>query len=236
MTGDPLAALMKYILDRLFAVTGHPVAAVLLLSACVRLILLGPVRISERLQERVNVERARLDPVLRDLRARYSGEELHRKTLEAYRDLKIHPAHALKSLLGPAIQIPFFFAAFHALEHSPIFAGFSFLWIDNLAKPDALFALSAAIPWFGSSFNVLPFLMTGLTIIASGIAGPKGLSEELHRKQRRSLYLMALFFFVLLYPFAAAMVIYWTMNNLFSVVQAIVERYQHAHVLAQERA
>jgi membrane protein insertase Oxa1/YidC/SpoIIIJ len=78
--------------------------------------------------------------------------------------------------------------------------------------------------------------MTALTIIASGIAGPKGLSEELHRKQRRSLYLMALFFFVLLYPFAAAMVIYWTMNNLFSVVQAIVDRYHHAHVLAQERA
>lgn len=224
MNAEPLTALMSFLLERLFAIAGHPVAAVLLLSVCVKLILLWPIRISERLQRRVNVERSRVDPVLRDLRRKYSGEELHRRTIDAYRQLNIHPAHTLKSLVGPAIQIPFFFAAFHALEHSPVFAGFPFLWMDNLAEPDALFALPFKIPWFGSSFNILPFCMTGLTLLASGLTEPKGLSEELHRKQRRSLYLMAVFFFVLLYPFAAAMVIYWTMNNFLSVVQALVER------------
>jgi YidC/Oxa1 family membrane protein insertase len=224
MNLGPLASSMNYLLERLFDLTGHPVVAILLLSVCVKLILLVPVRISERLQKKVNEDRSRVEPVLRGLKAKYSGEELHRKTLEAYRELRIHPAHTLRSLLGPAIQIPFFFAAFHALEHSPIFAGVSFLWIENLAEPDALFALPLELPWFGSSFNALPFLMTGLTLIASGIAEQEGLSQELLGKQRKALYLLALFFFVLLYPFAAAMVIYWTMNNLLSVVQAFLER------------
>ncbi len=224
MNHDPLSAALSFILERAFDLCNNPVGAIVLLSICVKIILIIPVHISEKFQRKVNEQRSIIEPAVAELKKQFSGEELHNKTMETYKELNISPAYTLKSLLGPAIQIPFFFAAFHALQKSSIFVGHRFLWMENLAQPDALFAFPFTFPWFGASLNILPFIMTALTIIASRLSEPKGLSPELLKKQRNSLYTLAIFFLIFLYPYAAAMVIYWTMNNLLSVVQSIGER------------
>ncbi len=224
MSHDPLSIAISFILEQAFALCGNPVGAIILLSICVKIILIIPVHISEKFQRKVNEERSIIEPAIAELNKQFSGEELHNKTMETYKQLGISPAYTLKSLLGPAIQIPFFLAAFHVLQKSTIFVGHSFLWMENLAMPDALVTLPFALPWFGSSLNILPFVMTALTIVASRLTEAKGLSLQLLAKQRKSLYLMAGFFLIFLYPYAAAMVIYWTMNNLLAVIQTIIER------------
>jgi len=221
---DPLSIGMVYILEQTFALTNHPVGAIILLSICVKIILIIPIHISEKFQRKVNEQRSIIEPVLNVLKTEFTGEELHNKTIETYKKFGIPPTYTLKSLMGPAIQIPFFFAAYHVLKESTIFIGYSFLWIENLALSDAILTFPFSIPWFGNALNILPFIMTALTIIASRLTEPKGLSPELLQKQRKSLYLMAGFFLLILYPYAAAMVIYWTMNNLLSVVQSLIER------------
>lgn len=219
-----LPTALNVVLEQAFELCNNPVGAIILLSICVKIILIIPVHISEKFQRRVNEQRSIIEPAVAKLKKEYSGEELHNKTMETYKQLGIPPTYTLKSLLGPAIQIPFFFAAFHALKESSIFVGYSFLWMENLAQPDALFTLPFIVPWFGNSFNLLPFVMTALTIIASRLSEPKGLTPDLLKKQRNSLYSLALFFLIFLYPYAAAMVIYWTMNNILAVVQSLIER------------
>jgi membrane protein insertase Oxa1/YidC/SpoIIIJ len=64
--------------------------------------------------------------------------------------------------------------------------------------------------------NVLPFVMT-LINCASGAVYTKGLAF----KDKIQLYGMALVFLALLYNSPAGLVLYWTLNNIFSLVKNI---------------
>jgi len=50
------------------------------------------------------------------------------------------------------------------------------------------------------------------------------------RKHSRNLVLMSLAFLVLFYTFPAGMVLYWTTNNLISVIKALWKRYKVSRV------
>ena len=196
--------------------TGNCVVSIILLSLSVKLILAPLYRIASRWQKEVNRQRSLLEPRLAEINKTFKGEEHTNKVLEVHRELDISPLYALKSLLSAAIQIPVFFAAYHMLSEHIALSGIPFLWIHDLSIPDHLFALPFSLPWFGNYFNVLPFVMTSITILTSCIHTDASLSSELHKRQRNSLLIMATLFFMLLYTSPAGMLCYWTMNNLFS--------------------
>jgi membrane protein insertase Oxa1/YidC/SpoIIIJ len=110
------------------------------------------------------------------------------------------------------------------LSENPALDNAGFLWITNLARPDSLYTFSFSLPYFGNSFNLLPFCMTFFTLLSSWIFFDTSLSKELAKKQRRNLYLMAAFFFVLFYNFPAGMVLYWTVNNILALLKTLFER------------
>jgi membrane protein insertase Oxa1/YidC/SpoIIIJ len=97
----------------------------------------------------------------------------------------------------------------------------TFLWIDDLAKPDRWLALPFSLPFFGGYLNLLPFLMTGFTLWSSMAQTEASLTPELMRQQRFRLYLMAAAFFVLFYTFPAGMVLYWTTNNVLHLIKVL---------------
>jgi membrane protein insertase Oxa1/YidC/SpoIIIJ len=66
--------------------------------------------------------------------------------------------------------------------------------------------------------------MTGLSFVASLLHKPLALSPELRNRQVRNMILLALAFFVLFYTFPAGMVLYWTTNNLISVIKSLWAR------------
>jgi membrane protein insertase Oxa1/YidC/SpoIIIJ len=112
-----------------------------------------------------------------------------------------------------------FIAAFDMLGENFALDGTAFLWIGDLAKPDRWLDLPWAIPFFGAHLNLLPFLMTALTLLAAWSQRDASLSADLQQQQARRLYLMAGAFFVLLYTFPAGMVLYWTSSNLFHLIK-----------------
>jgi membrane protein insertase Oxa1/YidC/SpoIIIJ len=131
----------------------------------------------------------------------------------------VHPLYSLKSLAGVAVVIPVFIGAFDMLAENIWLAGESFLWIQDLARPDAIAPLPFTIPFFGGQLNLLPFLMTALSVLASALHHHEAMDTVQRRKQRRNLTLMALGFLALFYTFPAGMVLYWTTNNLISAVK-----------------
>ena len=98
-------------------------------------------------------------------------------------------------------------------------SGESFLWIEDLAGPDRFAALPFVLPFFGGHLNLLPVVMTLFTVLAARWQEEATLTPSLLRAQRLRLYAMAGVFFVLLYTFPAAMVLYWTANNLWHLVR-----------------
>jgi YidC/Oxa1 family membrane protein insertase len=99
-----------------------------------------------------------------------------------------------------------------------------FLWISDLSRTDHLFRLPFTLPFFGNDLNLLPFLMTGLSLVASSLHNPLALNAELRKKQVRNMIVLAVAFFVLFYTFPAGMVLYWTTNNLISVIKSLWAR------------
>jgi YidC/Oxa1 family membrane protein insertase len=198
--------------------------AIMFLSVTVHFLMLPLSRTADRVQQRVHATEARLAPELSRIRKDYRGEEQVKKILTLYKEQKIHPLYGLKSLLGVAVVIPVFIGAFDMLAENIGLLGTGFLWIKDLSQPDALFQLPFSLPFFGSTFNLLPFLMTGLSIWAAAEHRPLGSDPDLNKRQVRNMLLLALAFFIVFYTFPAGMVLYWTTNNLAALCKSVWTR------------
>jgi len=198
--------------------------AIMVMSLAVNILMLPLSRIADRFQQQVNETEARLAPELNRIKKNFKGEEQAAKILALYKTERVHPLYSLKSLMGVAVVIPVFIGAFDMLAENIHLLNTGFLWISDLSHPDDLFRMPFRLPFFGAEFNLLPFLMTGLSFTASMLHKPLALDAELRGKQVRNMLLLAVAFFVLFYTFPAGMVLYWTTNNLISVIKSLWAR------------
>lgn len=193
--------------------------AIMLLSLAVHILMRPLMRIAERLQDDVHAIESRLAPELNEIKLLHRGEAQAERILALYKREGVHPLYSLKSLLGVALVIPVFIGAFDMLAENIHLLGVPFLWIADLSRPDAVARIPFDIPFFGSTLNLLPFLMTGLSIAASSLHHSPAQHPELRRKQLRNMLLLAAAFFILFYTFPSGMVLYWTTNNLISAIR-----------------
>lgn len=217
------------LLNGLHAVIGNWGLSVLALSLCVKLLMTPLTDLAERWQRQVNAVQSRLQPVLQAIRREYKGEEQATRILAAHREMGVTPLYTLKSAFGFLIQIPVFIAAYSVLNEAIGLSGEPLWWVPDLARPDHFLPLPVTLPFFGAHLNLMPVLMTAITLLASWQFNDPSLSAALRRRQQRQLYLMAALFFVLFYTVPAGMVLYWTTNNL---VQYLKDRLRLLHMQA----
>ena len=198
--------------------------AVVLLSLAVGILMTPLSRIAERYQHEVNDTEARIAPELQRIKKKYKGQKQSEKILALYKAENVHPLYSLKGMLGIVLLIPVFIGAFNMLAENIHLLNTPFLWMADLSRPDSLFLLPFRLPFFGAEFNLLPFLMAGISVAASALHQPATQSPELRRKHVINMTLMAVLFFALFYTFPAGMVLYWTTNNLISVTKSLWAR------------
>ena len=203
--------------------------AVMVLSVLVGVLMKPLSKIADRLQDQVHEIDGRLAPTLTAIKKNYKGAEQSEKILAMYKDEKVHPLYSLKSLVGVFVVIPVFIGAFDMLAENIHLSGESFLWISDLSHPDAFLQLPFHLPFFGGYLNLLPFIMTGFSFIASKLHDHPAMDVAQQRKHSRNLVMMSLGFLVLFYTFPAGMVLYWTTNNLISVVKTLWKRRKLSH-------
>ena len=121
------------------------------------------------------------------------------------------------------IQIPFFFAIYKVLfvtiemRHQPFFG-----WIKDLSErdPTSIFNLFGLIPWDPPSFlliGVWPCLM-GVSMWMQQKLNPTPPDPV----QAKIFMFFPLFLTVILAPFPAGLVIYWTINNILTMAQQYI--------------
>jgi YidC/Oxa1 family membrane protein insertase len=152
----------------------------------------------------------RLKPKIDKIKAVFKGDERYMILSSYYRQNNYHPLYSLRNSFGILIQVPFFIAAYTFLSHLESLKGFSFFFIRDLGVPDGLLTIG------GIHLNVLPVLMTAINCIAGAIY-----SRNLYAKDKIQIYGMAALFLVLLYNSPSGLVLYWTMNNIFSLIKNI---------------
>jgi len=198
--------------------------AVMVLSVLVGVLMKPLSKIADRLQDQVHEIDARLAPTLAAIKKNHKGAEQSEKILAMYKEENVHPLYSLKSLVGVLVVIPVFIGAFDMLAENIHLSGESFLWIADLSHPDAFLQLPFDLPFFGGYLNLLPFIMTGFSFVASKLHGHPAMDAVQQRKHSRNLVMMSLGFLILFYTFPAGMVLYWTTNNLISVIKTLWKR------------
>jgi YidC/Oxa1 family membrane protein insertase len=151
---------------------------------------------------------AQLAPHLKAIRDRYANDPQvqMQKTMELYRQHGMNIADG-KSLLGACVQMPVICGLYQALSSGIGTA--AFLWIRNLARPDTLLAILAA-----------------LTTAVAMAAVPQ-MSEQM---RLMIILLPAIFCFLAALHFSSGIALYWITSNLFGAVQSLALRQRIARV------
>ena len=210
---------MLLLLDLLYKLVGNYGLAIILLSLSAKILLTPLTMLADSWQADVNRQHTLLKPELDHIKRNFKGEDAHRRVLDVYKRNGVSQFYTFKSAAGFLIQIPVFIAAFDMLAENIALHEVAFLWIQDLGKPDRLTELPFVLPFFGGWLNLLPFLMTGLSMLAAWLQADVTLSADLQRQQSIRLYLLSAAFFVLFYTFPAGMVLYWTSSNLFHLIK-----------------
>lgn len=201
-----------YILDFLYAFIGNMGWAILLFAALLRLVMFPVANKSFESMSKMK----KVQPKMAALQAMYKDDKvaLQKATMELYRKEKINPA---AGCLPMFIQIPVFFSLYKVLNisieirHAP-FIG----WIKDLSAPDPLVISEwSHLPIPGLiDIGVWPIVM-GLTMYLQQKINPAPTNKD----QARAFMFMPLIFTFMLGHFASGLVIYWTLNNILSLIQ-----------------
>ncbi len=206
---ETVLGLFYWLFLKMFEIHG---IAILLLSVVVNIFLLPLYNVAEKWQQTERNLQKRLKPKLDEIKAVFKGAERHMIIRTYYRQNNYHPVYSLRNVIGLAIQIPFFIAAYHLLSHMPMTASTSsYYFISDLRLEDQLIKIGSV------TINLLPIAMTVINLISAFIY-----SGKLQGREKRQLVIMAFIFLVLLYRSPAGLVLYWTLNNVFSLIKNII--------------
>lgn len=200
------------ILNSLHSVLGNYAAAILALTTIVKLSLWPLQNKATASMRRMSA----LSPKIQELREKYKDDptRMNQEVMKLYKEYGINPVGGCLPML---IQIPIFFGLFTMLRQAVELRGASFLWIRDLSQPDTV----GHLPILGWPINVLPLIMAATSFWMTHLTPKSG-----DPTQQRMMMFMPIIFIVFCYNFAAALALYYTAQNLFSILQLYQNRKQ----------
>src|SRR6266513_1498557 len=179
--------------------------AILVLTLVVRLVLWP-------LQSKANQtmrKTALLGPKMQELREKYKDDptRMNQEVMKLYKQYGINP---VGGCLPMVIQIPIFFGLFKMLGQAVELRNATFFWCHDLSQPDTV----GHLPLLGWPINIIPLCMAATQIWLMQMTPKTG-----DATQRRVMMFTPLIFLFICYNFAAALALYYTAQNLFSILQ-----------------
>ena len=204
-----------FAIDYFFKLCGNYGVAIILITVCIRLLFFPLASFSFRSMGKMKL----LQPEMIRLKELHKDDKmkLQQEMMALYKKEKVNPMSGCLPIL---VQIPVFFALYKVLfvtiemRHQPFFG-----WIKDLSDkdPTTVFNLFGLIPWDPPSF-----LIIGAWPIAMGLS--MYIQQKLNPAppdpiQAKIFKFFPLFLTVILAPFPSGLVIYWTFNNLLTLIQ-----------------
>lgn len=196
------------------AVFGSWGIAIICLTVVVRGVMF-PLSIK---QARGAAKMQELQPELAALKEKYGKdkEKFARAQMELFSKHNYNP---LAGCLPIFLQLPVFMGLYQALNHAVDLRMAKFLWIENLAAPDALFQLGFALPFLGwKEFNLLPFITIALFIVQQKMFMPPPANEE-QAMQQKMMNFMMVFMGVMFYKVPAGLCVYFIASSLWGLAE-----------------
>ena len=183
-----------------------PGSAIVAMSVCINTVLVPVYAEMERSAQAGGWRREAMNEEIARITKAFKRRERYFYVRTIHRHFGYHPSPALFASGTVAIQAVSFIAMHRFLSLTPTLSGSTWLGLA-LDRPDGLV--------FGA--NVMPFVMTALNIGSTVL-------YTRERTGRITAFVTAALFLVLLYGSPAGMVLYWSCNNLFSLVRNVLKQ------------
>ena len=208
---SPLTLIFEAVYSTAFELLRSSGAAIFPLSLVVNLLLLPFYNRADAIQAEEREREKKMAPFVEHIKKTFKGDERFMMLQALYKEHNYKPIYAVRSSIALVLEVPFFIAAYNFLSKLPDLQGAKYLCFNDLSKPDGLLVIG------GVAINVLPILMTLINVVSSEIY-----TKGLKFKDKIMLHGMALIFLVLLYDSPSGLVLYWTLNNIFSLLKNVV--------------
>ena len=205
-------------IDFLYRYVGNFGVAILIFTVFVKLLFYPLANTSYRSMSKMK----KLQPEMERIRERFKEDKAQQQQalMQLYSKEKVNP---VSGCLPMVIQIPVFFSLYKVLlvtidmRQAPFFG-----WIRDLSAPDptSVFNLFGLIPWMPPQYlmiGVFPLIM-GFTMWLQTNLNPPPADPM----QQKIFGFMPLIFTFMLANFPVGLVIYWSWNNLLSIIQQVV--------------
>ncbi|MDB4157394.1 membrane protein insertase YidC [Candidatus Pelagibacter sp.] len=210
-----------FVLDYFFKLLGNYGLAIIAVTVCIRLAFFPLANFSFKSMGKMKL----LAPEMARLKELHKEDKmkLQQAMMALYKKEKVNPMSGCLPIL---VQIPVFFALYKVLfvtiemRHMPFYG-----WIHDLSDrdPTSLFNIFGLIPWDPPSFLLIgawPIIM-GITMFIQQKLNPTPPDPI----QAKIFMFFPVFLTVILAPFPAGLVLYWSFNNIFTMIQQyIVQR------------
>ena len=152
---------------------------------------------------------AKIQAPMAELKKKYekNPQKLQQETMKLFREHGVNP---LAGCFPVLIQMPIFLGLFYMLRTAAELRYESFLWVADLSQADTI-AVVAGFP-----INLFPILM-GVTMFYQMQIMP--VSPTADPLQQKIFKFMPFIFLVFLYNFSSGLVIYWTTQNILTIIQ-----------------
>ena len=186
--------------------------ATIFLSIASTFLMIYPLRWANKISNQEKEFQAVIAPQIAKIKNECQGSDQHHRINELYSRYSYHPIFAIRLIMGIFIQLPFLVLTFFMFEGLDALNGQSFLFLQDLGRPDSLL--------FGGG-NLLPYIMTAINLIAALFI------PSFTRKDIMQAISVSLLFFILLYNAKSILLLFWTTNNMILLVRNL-SAYQKA--------
>lgn len=205
----PFSKLLLNSMNWLYSKVGSYALAIVLLTIFVKAILWP-------LQSKANKsmkKMADLNPEIKRIQEKHKADpvKLQQEMAKVWKNAGVNPLGGCWPIF---IQIPIFIGFYNMLGKAVELRHHGFLWVKDLSAPDTVAHIASWLP-----INPLPLCMAVTMFISMNLTPSSG-----DPMQRRMFMLMPLMFIFMCYNFASALALYWTVQNIISIVQILINK------------
>jgi YidC/Oxa1 family membrane protein insertase len=204
--------------------------AIIAITVVVKLVFWPLTAASTRSMKRMQ----QFQPQLKAIQEKHKDDpaKMNKKTMEFMRENKLNPVGGCLPML---IQMPIFIGFYGMIRTAIELRGAPFLWIGDLAQPDTLYIIPGldfipvlGVAGVGLPINLLPIIMGATQVYQMSLTPP---SPGVDPAQQKMMKYMPLLFVFMLYNFSAGLTLYWTVQNLLSIIQTKLTKTEPATAL-----
>lgn len=205
----------SWLLNKFHSLLGSYGFAIIALTILLKLLLWPLTAKATRSQKKMQA----LQGPMGKLKEKYKSnpQKLNQEMMKFYKENKVNPFAGCWPIL---IQIPIFLSMFWMLRSAAELYGQGFLWANDLSEQDSISVLQ------GFSINLLPLLMVATQWYQMRL-NPMQMGPEMSEAQRinaKMMRFMPFMFLIFLYFFSSALVLYWTIQNLMTILQTLITK------------